>query len=157
MIQRRRRLCFPSKSRHSLVVPGYGLRKELEGDRPLKPSILGFVHHTHPAFGEQTHNSITSGNDLIWFEISLGADQAPKRSDSAERTLKESMCLIILGKQALHFAAKSHISSAGFRKELGSPLWRFFQGSVKYFFHLLQLFRGQYASFSSGVCCTGDA
>src|SRR5260370_30760717 len=53
----------------------------------------------------------------------------------------------MLGKQALHFATKSLIASAGSRKELRSPLWRLFHSAVKYFFDLFQSSRGHFASF----------
>jgi hypothetical protein len=116
MIQRRGRTRFLSKSRQSLGVPGYGVRKELKGNKPPEPSILSFVDHTHSTFGKKTHNPETSGNDLIGFEDSLSARPAPKGCDFTHRTLQESIGPIMLAKQALHFAAQGCVPSTGFRQ-----------------------------------------
>ncbi len=121
--------------------------QEFQGHEAAKVDILGLVNHPHPAFSEKTHNSITFGNDLIGFEGAPGVGQGPEGGDRFEWILKESPSAIMLGKQALHFATNRHIPSAGFHKELGSPLWRLLHSGVKYLFDLFQLGRGHLASF----------
>lgn len=79
------------------------------------------------------------------------------RRFSPSRRPQEFTCPIMLGKQALHFAAKRHIPSTGFRQELESTLWRLFHGGVKYSLDSLPLIRGHSFSLSGRVRLAGHA
>jgi hypothetical protein len=58
MVQRRRGLGLPLKTRQSLGIFGYVVRQELEGHDPAKFQVFGLIDHSHPAATKLFYDAI---------------------------------------------------------------------------------------------------
>jgi hypothetical protein len=70
MVQGRRSACLPAKTFQSLWVLGEVFRKKLQGNEAPKLSVLGLVHHTHPATADLLDDAVVrDGQPNHWAEI----------------------------------------------------------------------------------------
>jgi hypothetical protein len=58
MVERRRGLGFLDEASLGLLVVRQLGRRELEGDRPVQPRVLGAVHDAHPARTNRGNNLV---------------------------------------------------------------------------------------------------
>src|SRR5208283_1392926 len=58
MIERRSRTSFAQKALHGRGVRLAGILKELQRHAASQPSVLGFIHHTHPAASQLPQDAI---------------------------------------------------------------------------------------------------
>ena len=58
MVQCRSSLCFALEAGKSLLVLGYFIGQEFQGNKAVQFYVLGFVNNTHPAAAEFSHNAV---------------------------------------------------------------------------------------------------
>src|ERR1700745_563095 len=81
MVQSGSRTSFTSETFQCVRVSRKVFGQELQGDEAAELGVLGLVDHTHPAFGEKTHDSIMPGNNLIGLEGALAVGHALEGGD----------------------------------------------------------------------------